>query len=63
MALRVAIRPGGCSGFSYEMFFDSDLAADDAISAYRCRWEAGPSALGGPVRVELPRTLAEGAPG
>jgi iron-sulfur cluster assembly accessory protein len=27
--LRVAVRPGGCSGFSYEMFFDSDLAADD----------------------------------
>ena len=29
LALRVAVRPGGCSGFSYEMFFDSDLAADD----------------------------------
>ena len=29
MALRVAVRPGGCSGFSYEMFFDSDIAADD----------------------------------
>jgi iron-sulfur cluster assembly protein/iron-sulfur cluster insertion protein len=28
--LRVAVRPGGCSGFSYEMFFDSDLAGDDA---------------------------------
>ena len=27
--LRVAVRPGGCSGFSYEMFFDTDLAADD----------------------------------
>ncbi|MGA1522003.1 MAG: HesB/IscA family protein, partial [Ilumatobacteraceae bacterium] len=22
LALRVAVRPGGCSGFSYEMFFD-----------------------------------------
>jgi iron-sulfur cluster assembly accessory protein len=32
LALRVAVRPGGCSGFSYEMFFDSDLAADDVIS-------------------------------
>src|SRR3954467_4594491 len=32
LALRVAVRPGGCSGFSYEMFFDTDLAADD-ISA------------------------------
>ena len=29
LALRVAVRPGGCSGFSYEMFFDSDFAADD----------------------------------
>jgi iron-sulfur cluster assembly protein/iron-sulfur cluster insertion protein len=29
LALRVAVRPGGCSGFSYEMFFDSDLADDD----------------------------------
>ena len=22
LALRVAVRPGGCSGMSYEMFFD-----------------------------------------
>lgn len=29
LSLRVAVRPGGCSGFSYEMFFDSDIAADD----------------------------------
>jgi iron-sulfur cluster assembly protein/iron-sulfur cluster insertion protein len=29
LALRVAVRPGGCSGFSYEMFFDSDFATDD----------------------------------
>lgn len=29
LALRVAVRPGGCSGFSYEMFFDGDKAADD----------------------------------
>ena len=27
--LRVAVRPGGCSGFSYEMFFDTELADDD----------------------------------
>jgi iron-sulfur cluster insertion protein len=27
--LRVAVRPGGCSGFSYEMFFDSELSDDD----------------------------------
>lgn len=29
LALRVAVRPGGCSGFSYEMFFDGDFAEDD----------------------------------
>ena len=29
LALRVAVRPVGCSGFSYEMFFDGDVAADD----------------------------------
>jgi iron-sulfur cluster assembly protein/iron-sulfur cluster insertion protein len=29
LALRVAVRPGGCSGFSYEMFFDGDIGADD----------------------------------
>ena len=30
LVLRVAVRPGGCSGFSYEMFFDTEVAADDA---------------------------------
>jgi iron-sulfur cluster assembly protein/iron-sulfur cluster insertion protein len=34
LALRVAVRPGGCSGFSYEMFFDSDLADDDVTSSF-----------------------------
>ena len=29
MALRVAVRPGGCSGFSYEMYFDTDKAEAD----------------------------------
>jgi iron-sulfur cluster assembly protein/iron-sulfur cluster insertion protein len=29
LALRVAVRPGGCSGFSYEMFFDADVSDDD----------------------------------
>ena len=34
LALRVAVRPGGCSGFSYEMFFDSDVAADDRLTDF-----------------------------
>jgi len=29
LSLRVAVRPGGCSGFSYEMFFDSDITGTD----------------------------------
>ena len=31
LMLRVAVRPGGCSGFSYEMFFDSELESDDQV--------------------------------
>jgi iron-sulfur cluster assembly protein/iron-sulfur cluster insertion protein len=34
LALRVAVRPGGCSGFSYEMFFDSDVADDDELAVF-----------------------------
>lgn len=34
LALRVAVRPGGCSGFAYEMFFDSDVANDDVAVDY-----------------------------
>ena len=31
LGLRVAVRPGGCSGFSYEMFFDSDVEEEDVV--------------------------------
>jgi iron-sulfur cluster assembly accessory protein len=34
LALRVAVRPGGCSGFSYEMFFDTDFTDEDTTSDY-----------------------------
>lgn len=34
LALRVAVRPGGCSGYSYEMFFDSEVADDDVVKDY-----------------------------
>ncbi|MDH3679266.1 MAG: iron-sulfur cluster insertion protein ErpA [Acidimicrobiia bacterium] len=34
LALRVAVRPGGCSGFSYEMFFDGEIAGDDRSTDY-----------------------------
>ncbi|NBQ45498.1 MAG: iron-sulfur cluster assembly accessory protein, partial [Actinobacteria bacterium] len=34
LALRVAVRPGGCSGYSYEMFFDGEFAADDVVKTF-----------------------------
>ena len=34
LALRVAVRPGGCSGFSYEMYFDTEKADDDLEGAF-----------------------------
>ena len=34
LALRVAVRPGGCSGFSYEMYFDTERTADDVEEAF-----------------------------
>jgi iron-sulfur cluster assembly accessory protein len=34
LALRVAVRPGGCSGLSYEMFFDAERADDDVVSEF-----------------------------
>ncbi len=32
LALRLAVRPGGCSGFSYDMFFDSQIDDSDIVS-------------------------------
>ena len=29
MALRIAVKSGGCSGYSYDMYFDGDIATDD----------------------------------
>ena len=34
LVLRVAVRPGGCSGLSYEMFFDSDVSVDDIATEF-----------------------------
>jgi iron-sulfur cluster assembly accessory protein len=47
LALRVAVRPGGCSGYSYEMFFDSEVGEDDVV-----REHAG-------VRVVVDQTSAD----
>lgn len=34
LALRVEVRPGGCSGMTYEMFFDSNIAPEDLTTTY-----------------------------
>lgn len=34
LALRVAVRAGGCSGFSYEIFFDADANPDDHLAVF-----------------------------
>lgn len=34
LMLRVAVRPGGCAGFSYEMFFDSEQTDDDVTEKF-----------------------------
>ena len=32
--LRVAVMPGGCSGFSYDMYFDTESNDDDVRESY-----------------------------
>ena len=34
LALRVAVKSGGCSGFSYDMYFDAEIASDDTITEF-----------------------------
>jgi len=34
MALRLGVRPGGCSGFSYELELDSRIDATDIVNAF-----------------------------
>ncbi len=34
LALRMAVRSGGCSGFSYEMFFDSEIEDADLVEDF-----------------------------
>ncbi|MDP3984660.1 MAG: iron-sulfur cluster assembly accessory protein [Acidimicrobiia bacterium] len=34
LALRVAVRAGGCSGFSYEMFFDAEIESEDLVAEF-----------------------------
>jgi len=32
--LRIAVRPGGCQGFSYDMFFDSKQGEGDVVTSF-----------------------------
>ncbi len=34
LVLRFGVRPGGCSGFSYEMYFDTQINGDDVVEAF-----------------------------
>ncbi|MFO7299540.1 MAG: iron-sulfur cluster insertion protein ErpA [Actinomycetes bacterium] len=34
LALRMAVRPGGCSGFQYEMYFDTQVESDDIVETF-----------------------------
>ncbi len=34
LALRVAVKSGGCSGFNYDMYFDSEFADDDVVNSF-----------------------------
>lgn len=50
LALRFGVRPGGCSGFSYELYFDSKIDETDVVETF------GPD---GDVRVVIdPESLA-----
>lgn len=34
LVLRFGVRPGGCSGFSYEMYFDTQVNDDDIVETF-----------------------------
>jgi iron-sulfur cluster assembly accessory protein len=34
LGLRIAVSAGGCSGFSYDMFFDPETSPDDHIAVF-----------------------------
>jgi iron-sulfur cluster assembly protein/iron-sulfur cluster insertion protein len=48
LALRVAVKSGGCSGFNYDMYFDSEVASDDVTSEF-----AGVRVVVDPASAEL----------
>jgi iron-sulfur cluster assembly accessory protein len=31
LALRIGVRPGGCSGFQYSIYFDDEINDDDEV--------------------------------
>jgi iron-sulfur cluster assembly accessory protein len=35
LALRVLVKPGGCSGFNYDMYFDTEVSADDVVREFK----------------------------
>jgi len=34
LALRVAVKPGGCAGFQYDLFFDNHIVEGDVVKEF-----------------------------
>jgi iron-sulfur cluster assembly accessory protein len=34
LLLRIAVKPGGCSGYTYDMYFDSETEEDDIVTTF-----------------------------
>jgi len=34
LALRIAVKPGGCAGFNYDMYFDTEVASSDIVREF-----------------------------
>lgn len=34
LSLRIAVKPGGCAGFNYDMYFDTEVASSDIVREF-----------------------------
>ena len=63
LMLRLAVRPGGCSGFSYDMFFDTQVDDTDVISEKGGCPPGGRRGVGGHALRSGHRLQEPGSPG
>jgi iron-sulfur cluster insertion protein len=64
LALRLAVRPGGCSGFSYDMFFDSKIDDTDVVTengGVRLAVDAESAAMLGGASIDFKNQGLQGA--